>query len=98
MRCRQMAQQWLSARFFPTPVSSPSTTGRLTDFRVALRRALDRLKCVGAIKDWSIDPGSDLVSVKRRPSPSQDRFLGKKVREKATAAVLENKNDSLDGF
>lgn len=75
-----------------------STAGRLTDFRVALRKALDRLQAVGAIQEWSIDPESDLVTVKRRGSMSQQRFIAKKAKVKASAEFVTSKNISLDGF
>lgn len=55
-----------------------SKAERLTDFRKALRVALDKLKDVGAIIGWEIDPETDLVKVKRKASASQMRHLARK--------------------
>lgn len=61
---------------------SRSTTKRLSDFRTALRAALDKLAALRAIKSWKIDPVTDLVSVVTVPSKSQIKHLAKsKKRE-----------------
>lgn len=62
-----------------------SSFDRLTDFRKALRVALDRLVDVGALNTWEINSETDLVKVKRTPSTSQLRHLKKNA---------ENKNSS----
>jgi hypothetical protein len=56
---------------------SRSTTKRLSDFRTALRAALDKLGGVGAIKSWKIDPVTDLVTVVTVPSKAQLKHLTK---------------------
>lgn len=75
-----------------------STTGRLTDFRVALRRALEKLKEVGAITYWDIDPKTDLVTVRRKPSPSQKRHLENKQAAAANAEFASSDTGTLPGF
>jgi hypothetical protein len=75
-----------------------STTGRLVDFRVALRKALDKLKTVGAITSWSIDAKTDLVTVRRKGSVSQQRHLENKLTAQANAEFLNGQNGTLDGF
>lgn len=60
-------------------------SGRLTDFRKPLRVALDRLKEVGAITDWNIDKKTDLVTVRRKGSKSQQRHLEAKQAAEANA-------------
>jgi CHAD domain-containing protein len=75
-----------------------STTGRLTDFRIALRKALDKLKDVGAITSWAIDPKSDLVTVRRKASMSQKRHLENKQAAKASAEFSDNESGTLSGF
>lgn len=55
-----------------------SKAERLTDFRKALRVALDKVKDVGALVSWEIDPETDLVKVKRKASASQMRHLARK--------------------
>lgn len=62
-----------------------STTGRMTDFRKALRVALDRMVAVGAFTSWTIDPDTDLLDVKRIASASQRRHLEKKQAKKQEA-------------
>jgi hypothetical protein len=46
----------------------------LRHFRAELRNALDTLKKHLLILDWKIDP-SDLVHLRRKPTPSQARYL-----------------------
>lgn len=75
-----------------------STTGRLVDFRVALRKALDKLKTVGAITSWSIDTKTDLVTVRRKGSVSQQRHLENKLAAQANAEFLSGQSGILDGF
>lgn len=60
---------------------SGSKAERLTDFRKALRVALARLEAVGAITNWSIDPDTDLVKIRKKPTPSQLRHLVRKQSE-----------------
>lgn len=74
-----------------------STTGRLTDFRKALRIALDKLKEVGAISSWSIDPKTDLVKVRRKGSQSQVRHLEKK-KSLQNATEFAAPSGTLSGF
>lgn len=75
-----------------------SSTGRLVDFRVALRKALDKLKTVGAITSWSIDAKTDLLTVRRKGSVSQQRHLESKVTAQANAEFLRGPSGILDGF
>lgn len=75
-----------------------STTGRLADFRTALRSALDRLKDVGAITDWEIDKTTDLVTVKRKGSLSQQKHLAKQAGIKSARAFADSTSGSFDGF
>lgn len=77
---------------------SGSTTERLTDFRKALRIALEKLKGVGAITSWAIDPKSDLVTVRRKGSVSQQRHLESKQEAKASAEFADNRSGTLTGF
>jgi hypothetical protein len=75
-----------------------STVGRLADFRAALRKALDKLKSIGAITYWDIDPKTDLVTVRRKPSPSQKRHLENKQAAAANAEFASSDTDTLPGF
>lgn len=75
-----------------------STVGRLADFRAALRKALDKLKSIGAITYWDIDPRSDLVTVRRKPSPSQKRHLENKQAAAANAEFASSDTGTLPGF
>jgi len=54
-----------------------STTKRLSDFRTKLRAALAQLVEVGAIKSWTIDSKTDLVTVANIPSRTQNKHLSK---------------------
>lgn len=74
-----------------------STTGRLTDFRKALRVALDRLKVVGAITSSSIDPETDQVKVRRKASVSQQRHLQKR-QALENAKEFDGNTGTLAGF
>lgn len=74
-----------------------STTSRLTDFRKALRVALDKLKAVDAIKSWSIDPVTDLLKVRRQVSDSQARHLSKKQTDK-NGSDFDSATGTLEGF
>jgi hypothetical protein len=58
----------------------------LRSFRQNLRAALNLLKEAGIITAWHIDPKSDLVTIERMPSPSQTRYINKKVSRKPHAA------------
>lgn len=74
-----------------------STTDRLSDFRTALRLALAKLKQVGAITSWNIDKATDLVTVRRKASVSQQRHLDKQeVAQNATD--FDNPSGTLTGF
>lgn len=75
-----------------------STTVRLTDFRKALRTALDKLKAAGAITSWAIDPKSDLVTVRRKGSVSQQRHLENKQEAKGSVEFADNQSGTLTGF
>jgi len=59
---------------------------RLTDFRKQLRVAVEKLKSIGALLEWKIDPKSDLVSVRKKPSASQARHLEKRKERENNAA------------
>ena len=67
---------------------------RLTDFRKQLRVALEKLKTIGALLEWKIDPKSDLVAVRKKPSASQARHLEKRKERENNAAF----NAPQDGF
>jgi len=56
----------------------------LKAFRQQLRRALDLLKEAGIITAWQIDPQSDLVTIERTPSESQQKHISKKASRKPT--------------
>lgn len=75
-----------------------STTERLTDFRKALRTSLDKLKAVGAITSWNIDPKSDLVTVRRKGSVSQQRHLENKQAAASSAEFSGGVTGTLSGF
>jgi hypothetical protein len=48
----------------------------LREFRRLLRRALDELVAIDALKRWKIDE-TDLVTVQRKPTPTQRKHLAK---------------------
>jgi hypothetical protein len=50
-------------------------------FKQQLKKALARLVEIGVIRSWEID--YDLVTVKKVPTSSQERFLGRAQRKKA---------------
>jgi hypothetical protein len=75
-----------------------STTGRLVDFRVALRKALDKLKTVGAITSWDIDAKTDLVRVRRKGSVSQQRHLENREAAERDAEFSSGATGTLSGF
>ena len=54
-----------------------STVERLSDFRKLLRLALGKLVEIGAIDGWTIDADSDLVTVYKKPTSSQKRYLAR---------------------
>ena len=62
-----------------------SKTARMTDFRKALRVALDKCVAVGGFTSWDIDPKSDLVTVRKKGTASQQRHLAKKQATKGEA-------------
>lgn len=53
----------------------------LFSFRQKLRRALDELVSVGAIDGWNIDE-NDLVTVKRKPTASQQKHLKRSAKRR----------------
>ena len=57
-----------------------STVERLGDFRKLLSKALDKLVEVGAIIRWRIDNGTDIVTVEKEPTPTQERHLSRAKR------------------
>jgi len=58
-----------------------STVERLSDFRKLLRSALGKLVEIGAIDEWTIDADSDLVTVDKKPTRAQKRYLARsKIR------------------
>jgi len=59
-----------------------STIKDIHSFRQTLRRALDLLKEAGIITAWQIDPQSDLVTIERTPSESQQKHITQKVSRK----------------
>lgn len=75
-----------------------STTGRLVDFRVALRKALKKLESVGAITSGTIDPKTDLVTVRRKGSKSQQRHLEAKQAAEVSAEFTGGESGTLEGF
>jgi hypothetical protein len=75
-----------------------STTGRLVDFRVALRKALQKLKDVGAITGSSIDPKTDLLTVRRKGSASQQRHVENNQAAKNSAEFEGTESGTLEGF
>jgi len=54
----------------------------LKSFRQKLRQSLDLLKEAGIIAAWQIDPQSDLVTIERTPSESQQKYITKKASRK----------------
>lgn len=56
-----------------------STNGVLRDFRRSLKAALAELVEIGAITSWEVDK-SDLVSVVKMPTISQQKYLKKRVK------------------
>lgn len=70
-----------------------SKSARMTDFRKALRVALDKCVEVGAFTSWSIDPETDLVTVRRKGTASQQRHLAKKQAIKGDAAFAGKDDD-----
>lgn len=54
-----------------------STVERLSDFRKLLRSALGKLVEIGAIDGWTIDADSDLVTVDKKPTSTQKRYLAR---------------------
>jgi hypothetical protein len=59
-----------------------STIKDIHSFRQTLRRALDLLKEARIITAWQIDPQSDLVTIERTPSESQQKHITQKARRK----------------
>ena len=59
-----------------------STIKDIHSFRQTLRRALDLLKESGIITAWQIDPQSDLVTIERTPSESQQKHITQKASRK----------------
>lgn len=59
-----------------------SATKELKEFRRQIRRALDLLKEAEIITAWQIEPESDLVTIERKPSQSQQKHIIKKASHK----------------
>ena len=59
-----------------------STIKDIHSFRQTLRRALDLLKEAGIITAWQIDQQSDLVTIERKPSESQQKHITQKASRK----------------
>jgi Fe2+ or Zn2+ uptake regulation protein len=59
-----------------------ATIKDIHSFRQTLRRALDLLKEAGIITAWQIDPQSDLVTIERTPSESQQKHITQKASRK----------------
>ncbi len=66
---------------------------RLGDFRKLLRVALEKLVGLGAILSWNIDSKSDLVTVVKTPSASQQRHLQRK-RLKSEDPAFDSPDDN----
>lgn len=66
---------------------SGSTT-TVKAFKLKLKKALDAVKAIGAIRGWSIDDG-DLVHVVRSPSDTQRKHLAKKTTKKKLAVIAK---------
>lgn len=82
---------------FPTKVEtywrdSHSTTKDRHKFRQLLRQALDLLKEQQIITGWNIDPDSDLVSIERTPSRSQQKHIAKKQGKAAYLQSVQEYN------
>jgi TrfA protein len=60
-----------------------STDKNPKSFRQKLRQALDLLKEAEIINGWHIDQESDLVTIDRTPSPSQQKHLMRKAARKS---------------
>jgi hypothetical protein len=84
---RKPLAQWLQiyysshAKPFPVTVEfirhkSGSSTKSLRKFRQLLKAALNEIKAVDVISDWSLDD-HDKVHVARNPSPSQRKYLSR---------------------
>ncbi len=88
-------QKWLHAYYqshakaYPVKVETlrrlcGSDTKLLKHFRANLRDALEALRQRGYLISWNIQPGTDLVTVFKQPTPSQARYL---ARQEAQAQV-----------
>lgn len=71
-----------------------SKAARMTDFRKALRVAFDKCVAVGGFTSWDIDPETDLVTVRRKGTASQQRHLAKKLAIKGEAE-FDGKGDDF---
>jgi hypothetical protein len=60
--------------------------------------SLEKLKTVGAITSWSIEAKSDLVTVRRKGSVSQQRHLENKTAAETSAEFSSNATGTLSGF
>ncbi len=78
----QWLQFYYTSHAKPLPVSidfiretSGSVNKDKRGFKRRLKEALDQIQAVGVISEWRIDPKTNLVHVKRIPSPSQMKHL-----------------------
>ena len=73
-----------------------SKTTDINRFRANLREALDELvdEKIGLLTSWSIDPKTDLVTVQKNASPTQNRHL---LRRITTAAKAPKKTPIYGG-
>lgn len=85
---------WLSshAENYPAKVETirelcGSRDKTLFGFRRQLRKALADLQAQGVVTGWAIDPKTDLMTVERTPSGSQQRHL---IRKNAKARTPQN--------
>jgi hypothetical protein len=67
---------------------------RLGDFRKLLRLALDKLVKNKSIISWAIDPKTDLLTVRRTPSLSQQRHIQRKAIA-ANSTAFDSPNDEF---
>lgn len=80
------------AKPFPYKVETlrdlSGSTTTVKAFKQSLKKALDALKAVGAILNWSIDE-HELVHVARSPSDSQRKHLAKKTTTRKLTAIAK---------
>ncbi|WP_395398660.1 hypothetical protein ACHMW6_00020 (plasmid) [Pseudoduganella sp. UC29_106] len=67
--------------------------GRLTDFRKALKVALDLMVEKGSLVSADLHPSRDVVQVVRIPSESQKRHLARRAAQSEAAQIAMNESD-----